>query len=255
MIVICAETPFKPPLKELFFVGLDPDDQRKSFIGWTVENVSTHDFIKSNATAQNLSDLLEEAWIANTSWAAADGSIQLTKYFQPMRIMYYDGQCFSLVVPKKEVRMRIEGSNSFIMSLGFKEDVRFKVYLYDPNIHNGYFTRAEKIAVDYGGFFQMFDVALEQIIQSPDNPKVDCQSYTATNGYYNCAKQKFEEIFKNLIQCVPPWFTDDQEKVCQYKDSQATKQIAIREGYGGQMLGKAVFFFFLTICLKGEMLS
>ena len=243
MIVLCAKTPFTPQLSEFFYIGLDldADQEEGSFVGWTVENISTHNNLKSKATAHNISDLLKIVWVANDSWSATDGSIQLTKHFKPMRITFNEGQCFSLVVPKEEVRMHIVGSNRFIMALGFEEDVRVKVYLYDPNTYNGYFNPAKAIAFDNNGTFQMFDVALEQILQSPDDPKVDCQSYTATNGYYNCAKQKFEEIFIRLINCVPPWFTDDQAKVCQYEDSQVTKPFATREGYGDQMLGKAVF--------------
>ena len=133
--------------------------------------------------------------------------------------------------------MRIMDSNNFIMALGFKEDVRIKVYLVDPNSYNGYFNPAKEIGVDYQGFFQMFDVALEQIIQSPDDPKVDCQSYPASGGYYNCVTQKFEEIFIDLIKCVPPWFTDNQGKVCQYEESQLAKKIVTREGYLDRMLG------------------
>ena len=244
MIVLCAETPFTPLLENLVFdfVGLD----KETFIGWTVENVSTHEYIKSKATAQNISDLVKVAWVANDSWSATDGSIQLTKHFKPMRITFNEGQCFSLVVPKEEVRMHIVGSNRFIMALGFEEDVRVKVYLYDPNTYNGYFNPAKAIAFDYNGSFQMFDVALEQILQSPDDPKVDCQSYSATDGYYNCAEQKFEEIFIDLIRCVPPWFTDDQGKVCQFKDNQVANQMVARKGYGNQMLGKTISSSFLT---------
>ena len=238
MIVLCAETPFKPELPELSFIGLDPDaDQEEgSFVGWTVENVSTQDNIQSKAKVQNISDLLQIAWVANDSWSATEGSIKLTEYFEPMRITFYDGQCFSLVVPTEEVRMHIYGSNRFIMALGFKEDVHVNVYLYDPNTYNGYFNPAREILAVDKGLYQMFDVALEQIIQSPDDPKVVCESYTATDGYYNCTKQKFEEIFTHLINCVPPWFTDDQGKVCQYRDNKVAKPFATRKGYGNQML-------------------
>ena len=99
MIILCAETPFTPLLENLVFdfVGLD----KETFIGWTVENVSTHEYIKSKATAQNISDLVKVAWVANDSWSATDGSIQLTKHFKPMRITFNEGQCFSLVVPKE----------------------------------------------------------------------------------------------------------------------------------------------------------
>ena len=91
----------------------------------------------------------------------------------------------------------------------------------------------------------MFDVTLEQIIQSSDDPKVNCQSYAASNSYYNCVQLKFEKIFIDLIKCVPPWFTDDQRKVCQYKDNQVAKQIVMRQGYKDKVLGKSLFFFFI----------
>ena len=81
LIVLCAETPFKPSLKEIFFIGLD--DQNKSFTGWTVENVSTHNYIKSKATAQNLSDLLKVAWLANTSWSGTYNWCFSSKQPQP----------------------------------------------------------------------------------------------------------------------------------------------------------------------------
>ena len=115
MIILCAETPFVPKLPELFYLGLDPnaDQEERSFIGWTVENVSTHDHIKSKAKVQNISDLLKVTWVANSSWSQTDGSIQLTEYFEPLRINYYEGQCFSLVVPKQEVRTHIVDSNRF----------------------------------------------------------------------------------------------------------------------------------------------
>ena len=79
--------------------------------------------------------------------------------------------------------MRIVGSRRFIMALGFKEDGNVKVYLFDPNIYHGYFDPAKKIAFDRKGFFQVFDITLEQLIYSSDDPKVDCQSYTASNSH------------------------------------------------------------------------
>jgi hypothetical protein len=137
---------------------------------------------------------------------------------------------WQMCLPKEEVRKHIESSNRFIMALGLKVDTRVNVYLYDLNTHNGYFNPAKAIAIDYKGFVQMFDVALEQIIQSPDDPKVACQSYTATNGYYNCVKQKFEEMFINT-----PWFTDDKVKVFQYKESQEANQMVTRQRYMGEI--------------------
>ena len=237
-IILCNQTPFTPPLGDRFFIGIDPDDEM-TFVGWTVENVSTQNYLKSKTKVQDISDLLKVAWVANASWGWTDGSVHLTHFFEPMRITFYDGRCFSLVVPKEEVEKNLLGSNRFIMALGLKEDARVKVFFGDPNIYNGYFNPAEEIPVDNNGFFQMFDVGLEQIVQSPNDPRVNCQRYDAIDGFYNCVTKKLEETFMNLIRCVPPWFTDNQEKVCQYKDNQ---QNVTRHGYGDQMLGKELFY-------------
>ena len=87
----------------------------------------------------------------------------------------------------------------------------------------------------------MIDISLHQIIQSPDDPNVECQSYDATNGYFDCVTEKFEKAFVELITCVPPWFTDDQEKVCRQEDTQeATFLAKKKQGYVDKMTGKKV---------------
>ena len=88
----------------------------------------------------------------------------------------------------------------------------------------------------------MIDVSLHQIIQSPDDPNVECQSYDATNGYFDCVTEKLEKAFVELITCVPPWFTDDQEKVCQQDDIQEAISFAKKQGYVDKMTGKKVQF-------------
>ena len=238
MIVLCAESPFTPNLEDRFFLGVDDNE---TFIGWTEPNISTQDNLRSRATAKNISDLLEVAWVANSTWALTDGSVNLTQFFKPMRITFHDGQCYSLVVPKDGVKMHMKDSNQFIMGLGFRASTNVSVYFLNPYFYNGYFNLPVEIPYNKRGFFQMIDVSLHQIIQSPDDPNVECQSYVATNGYFDCVTEKFEKAFIELITCVPPWFTDDQEKVCKEEDIQEAIFLAKKkQGYVDKMTGKKV---------------
>ena len=67
MIVLCDKSPFTPTLEDRFFLGVDDNE---TFIGWSKPNASTRDNLRNLATAKNISDLLEVAWVADsTNWA------------------------------------------------------------------------------------------------------------------------------------------------------------------------------------------
>ena len=80
--------------------------------------------------------------------------------------------------------MHMKDTNQFIMTLGFRASTRVSVYSLDPYFYNGYFNllHSTNIPNNKRGFFQMIDISLHQIIQSPDDPNVECQSYDATIG-------------------------------------------------------------------------
>ena len=72
-------------------------------------------------------------------------------------------------------------------------------------------------AVDFRGG-QIFDVTVEQTEQSSEDPRVSCESYDNTLGYYDCVTRAAEDTFVSIMGCVPPWFSDNQELVCQNQD-------------------------------------
>ena len=241
MIVLCAESPFTPNLEDRFFLGVDDNE---TFIGWSKPNISTQDNLRYRATAKNISDLLEVAWVADGNWAITDGSIHLTQFFKRMRITFYNGQCYFLVVPKEEVEMHMVNSNRFMIGLGLKKERDVSVYFLDPNFYDGYFIDDLKLEIPINNdFFQIFDVTFDQIIQSQDDPTVKCQPYEPLLGYYNCVTEKFEETFLDLITCVPPWFSDDQEKVCQNENVKNATLAASRQGYSDIMAGENLAVF------------
>ena len=135
-------------------------------------------------------------------------------------------------------------SNRFMIGLGLKKERDVSVYFLDPNFYNGYFIDDLKLEIPINNdFFQIFDVTFDQIIQSQDDPTVKCQPYEPLLGYYNCVTEKFEETFLDLITCVPPWFSDDQEKVCQNENVKNATLAASRQGYSDIMAGENLAVF------------
>ena len=53
----------------------------------------------------------------------------------------------------------------------------------------------------------------------PSDPKMTCANYDNFESFLECSDKRAEEDFFPFLGCVPPWFTDDQEKVCQQEDT------------------------------------
>ena len=162
--------------------------------------------------------------------------------------MHQDGQCFTLRISKEEIRKKLLENDSFVVAVAFKIDVSFKIYLMDPNTYNGYNIPVEKkLARSLNdGNYKIFDVSVAQVERNSDDPSVACERYETTYGYFDCVTEKAEKKFFSLIGYVPPWFTDDEGKMCQKKDTDFvndTLQALLQDEeaepeYGKLMLGR-----------------
>ena len=248
MIILCAEKPHKDGLTishdEQFYMGFN--QKGKNFVGWATENMSTIENLKSRARVNNISDLLDHAWISKNVWSRGKRGRMLE--VQQLRIMHQDGQCFTLRISKEEIRKELLENENFVVALAFKIDVSFKIYLTDPNTYNGYNIPVErKLARSLNdGNYKIFDVSVAQVERNSDDPSVACERYETTYGYFDCVTERAEKKFSSLIGCVPPWFTDDEGKMCQKKDTDFvndTLQALLQDEeaepeYGKLMLGR-----------------
>ena len=247
MIILCAEKPHRDGMTsfedDMFYIGFDR--QRQNFVGWATENMSTFENLKSRARVTNVSDLVDHAWLPKNVWSGDQGPMLEV---ERLRIMHHEGQCFTLVIPKEEISKKISETDNFIVGVTFKNNIAFKIYLLDPNTYNGYsIPRERKLAHGLNdGNFKVFDVSVAQVEKSPHDPAVVCESYQTNNGFFDCVTERAEKRFISLIGCVPPWFTDDEKKVCQKKDTKSanSKLQALRQyeeadsEYSKLMLGR-----------------
>jgi len=91
-----------------------------------------------------------------------------------LRITPFDGQCFSVVVPKNFVESQISKSFSFSLAVFFPNHSDALVYLLDPNIYNGFTNPEEALPIRRT---QFFDVTLAQREQNPEDPNAMCEMY------------------------------------------------------------------------------
>ena len=230
MIVVCHEKPFTANVtsKMDLFMGASAT----VFVGWQNENITTKEHLKS---------LLLETHLNMT--AISSERITQVEVWQPLevhqlRLTYNDGQCFSVRLPKKKVGKKPHAALIVYLPGQWKT----KISLYDPNTYNGYFSTAEPLPLDPGSYYQLFDVTLAETRQDPKDPLVSCIHFDEKHTFIECCSKKAEKNFSQLLGCVPPWFTDDQDKVCQMEDTKRLMSMdkATKHRFYQAMLGKFV---------------
>ena len=199
MVVVCAKKSFNEVFGNPFFYGFDSSLTR--FRGWGRENKTPLQYLRSKATVRDVNDLVEEYFIKKTPWVWQPLEHQLQ--IKPMRMLFLNGQCYSLEFPKNFWHSNIDDFS--LMHLQLKQDIEVEIYLHDVNIYNGYFNLGQKIDLDNKkGYMRYLEVSLKQIEHNPKDPKVSCQEYDANYSYLTCVTERAADVFLPLIGCVPP---------------------------------------------------
>ena len=249
MIIVCARRPFDAlaSADNLLYLGYDFNG---SFIGWGNGIQSTADYLESIATVKNVSDLLQVSNIPTSPWEEYYPDENFPQLdFESRRITLFNGQCYSIIIPRQTFSEHVLKWKNFIIVLGLKDQINADVYLSDPINFNGYFIPASDcINLDRNNSYSIFDISSSLQKSNPNDPKVSCGRYNRNFSYAACATRKAEEIFLPLICCVPPWFSDDRAKICQKKHSSNILRLG-RKKYERAMLGKIFNEVCLPACL------
>ena len=109
----------------------------------------------------------------------------------------------------------------FSVTVVLSKIVDVKIYLNDPNGCNDHYNPGNALELNQ---YQVFDVAITQNEQSPNDKSVNCEEYDSSRGYHDCVTKTAEDKFLSIIGCVPPWFSDNEDLVCQNKDIKSVNQ-------------------------------
>ena len=93
---------------------------------------------------------------------------------------------------------------------------------------NGYYSPRKALKFHQ---YQVFDVALAQKERSPYDPSANCEMYDSLRGYYQCVTEAAEKNFLEIIGCVPPWFSDNYDIICQNEDIKTAYRKLQENGY------------------------
>ena len=149
-----------------------------------------------------------------------------------------DGQCYSITIPKKEQK-------SLVIILSLYRNASITIYLQDPNTFNGYHITADALPLGQSTYLTNFEVTVAETKLDPKDPKMSCVDYDKFDSFLECSDKKAEERFYPFLGCVPPWFTDDQEKVCQQEDTdRINKQKSLTLKYYKKIIGKFILSIF-----------
>ena len=156
------------------------------------------------------------------------------------RPMYPHGRCCKIKLPNRgpssvlhQIYFRI-----FLSKYTNKKIKRFKMFLSDPvtaspfqdNKMVGGSLQTESISLGPKGDigYTIYKVKVHEEIQLEDNPSYRCRSYNSAGQFDSCLEQEFTRQSLSLLQCVPPWLTENQTRWCRNKinvSSQKSEEI------------------------------
>ena len=63
----------------------------------------------------------------------------------------------------------------------------------------------------------MFKIKVHQEIQLEDNPNYICRNYDSPGEYDSCLEAEFTRQSLSLLNCTPPWLTEDRGTWCHHR--------------------------------------
>ena len=133
MIVVCPAKAFDLNSSYSLFMGISG----AQFVGWGRDNMTTEEYLEHHLVEKLLGI---EAFISERlQLDFTTNRLEVKK----LRIAYYDGQCYSIVMPKNVT----DGMNKLRAYIRLNETLQTKISLYDPNTYNGYFKLVPPLPV------------------------------------------------------------------------------------------------------------
>ena len=220
LVKICAEPGFDVKIIKkagyetlyAFFAGFKTE-QEERFIGWNgFDENHLSDVLEDIVTLKKESALVEYATFI--TYVGQDHELEI----KSERIGYPNGRCFSLTVPnemEKALSLEIVLNSSFIQKSNIKN---VQVFLHDPGkdvtfMSSPFVLTGERFLP---GYDTIHNVDISLVKQLGDDPDSYCKDYVNDEfgDYSMCYEHEIVSMFKQLLNCTPPWFSDRKEEIC-----------------------------------------
>ena len=221
VITLCHESGYSHySLKSLGY------DSFQSFAEGKILNASQYGWVGTGNNS--IKEVFEEAYISpnilkilrNDSYLKLNGKEIMKLNWKEKRMVYPEGKCF-------ELDQDPGPSSDIALILKFQERFNFtgkiQLIMSDPN--KGFYrpdilsSSGDKIEIIFHQNRQkVFSVYTTKIHKTEDMEKdtaANCFSYKESS-YKNCTDSVIQETYLDEIGCVPPWFTYNEDLVCNH---------------------------------------
>ena len=195
-----------------YFAGFQTEEE-VNFIGWKGKSKSHPlDILEENSIVKNASDLVESATFHGHGVEKIDSLVQLEK------AMYPFGQCISLTLTNKLIAVI---NLEIVFNLGYIQDHKIenvKVFMQDPQLDVKSLSPLFALAGDtfIKNYDTLYNLEIFLTKSLEEHPKANCRMIFEDYSFKECFENEIMTKFRNLIGCIPPWFTNVRGDVCNH---------------------------------------
>ena len=185
-----------------FFSGFKDEDE-DLFIGWqSMSKLHPFDFLEDAVILNDSKDIVISAIFDGYDYFSVEAKLEAR------RILYPYGRCYSILNPKdvkNAVNLEIDLNTSYSgnVKIFFQDPLRDVTFLFSP------------FALKDVAFDQNYDTIYTLGISLMNHLEDDtCSNYDANSTYGDCVEEEIISKFQLLLNCTPPWFSDNRDDIC-----------------------------------------
>ena len=137
------------------------------------------------------------------------------------RVSYPYGRCCRVIEPK-EAEIDIITQIRFIMEHSKMTNYTTGLNMYLSNKNSASLVQPPKFVIDGPQFnanskqtgYKKYRIKLLEEIHLEEDPHFPCRNYEYDGEYNQCLEEEYTRQSVELLNCAPPWMTDDQDIWC-----------------------------------------
>ena len=206
--------------KESYQAGFDDNEFSSQFLGWTGNNSeSVEEVIKKISVLKAAEDCAIEgkSKIWYTTKEKEEGVSENIK-FKLKHALYPHHLCCELITPKAASHHHI-AAISLRFSFLNKSFGSFEIFFGDKlnsffSLHKTRILGDKIIAKSDSNGYLNFIIEIEEDQHIEDDPNYSCTDYKIEGEYHKCLENEYVTKMLNLLNCTPPWLTENKDFWC-----------------------------------------